>query len=91
MRAAGIPGIRYDLLYPNVPEGGCLADLENLGDETTAEGIVSPSVNTNYGLSYKDFFMVNIMFHAVLVFILNSAQDCSNYKNNIRKYWLRIS
>ncbi|XP_030747876.1 EF-hand domain-containing family member B-like [Sitophilus oryzae] len=54
---AGIPSIRNDLPRPIVPEGGCRADLDNLGEETSAKAVVNPSIYTNYGLNYRDFFM----------------------------------
>lgn len=57
MRVAGVGSVRYDRLYPAVPAGGCSADLDSLGDETTAEGVINPSIYSNYGLSYRDFFM----------------------------------
>ncbi|KAF5276955.1 hypothetical protein FQR65_LT16119 [Abscondita terminalis] len=57
MPPAGVPSTRYDLLYPAVPAGGCRADLESLGNETTVEGVVNPNIYTNYGLTYRDFFM----------------------------------
>ncbi|KAK5646766.1 hypothetical protein RI129_005230 [Pyrocoelia pectoralis] len=57
MKPAGVPSVRYDRLYPVVPVGGCRADLDSLGDETTAEAIVNPNIYSNYGLTYRDFFM----------------------------------
>ncbi|KAF2903686.1 hypothetical protein ILUMI_02481 [Ignelater luminosus] len=54
---AGTPCVRVDLLRPIVPSGGCKADLESLGDETTAAAVVNPSIYTAYGLTYRDFFV----------------------------------
>lgn len=54
--SAGIPSVRYDLPTPSKRPGECRADLESLGDETTAEAAVNPSIYTNYGLNHRDFF-----------------------------------
>lgn len=56
---AGIPSHRHDLKNVKVGNGQCTADKENFGDETTVNAVVNPSIYTNYGLSHRDFFMVN--------------------------------
>ncbi|XP_076269380.1 EF-hand domain-containing family member B-like [Rhynchophorus ferrugineus] len=57
MPPAGIPSIRHDLSKPVKPHGGCRADLENLGNETSAKAVVNPNIYTNFGLTYRDFFL----------------------------------
>nr|XP_023011847.1 EF-hand domain-containing family member B-like [Leptinotarsa decemlineata] len=56
MSAAGMPSIRTDLVRPVVPPTGCRADLDNLGDESTVNSLINPSIYTNYGLTSRDFF-----------------------------------
>ncbi|XP_023310327.1 uncharacterized protein LOC111691539, partial [Anoplophora glabripennis] len=57
MRAAGVPSIRYDIQHPVTPFGGCRADIGHLGDYTSANALINPSIYTNYGLTYRDFFV----------------------------------
>lgn len=57
MPTAGMPTIRTDTGRPGVPPGRCKADIESLGDETSAKAIINPSIFTNYGLNHRDFFL----------------------------------
>ncbi|XP_048521250.1 EF-hand domain-containing family member B isoform X2 [Dendroctonus ponderosae] len=57
MPTAGIPSIRHDLPRPVAPSGGIRAAIENFGDETSAKSVVNPSIYTNFGLTYRDFFL----------------------------------
>ncbi|CAG9765813.1 unnamed protein product [Ceutorhynchus assimilis] len=57
MPAAGTPSIRHDLPRPVPPIGGCKADIEHLGDETSVKAVISPSIYSTYGLNYRDFFL----------------------------------
>ncbi|KAG5893704.1 hypothetical protein JTB14_017811 [Gonioctena quinquepunctata] len=57
MPVAGIPSIRSDMVRPIVPPTGCRADLDNLGEDTSVNALINPSIYTNYGLTYRDFFM----------------------------------
>nr|CAI5834934.1 unnamed protein product [Callosobruchus analis] len=54
---AGIPSVRSDLDRPIVPPGGCRADLDNLGEDTTARALLNPSIYTRYGLNFRDFYL----------------------------------
>ncbi|CAG9833594.1 unnamed protein product [Diabrotica balteata] len=57
MPTAGIPTHRTDLPAPYQPAGSCLADLESLGDSTNIKTLLNPSIYTNYGLNFRDFFL----------------------------------
>lgn len=61
MPTAGMPTIRTDTGRPGVPPGRCKADIESLGDETSAKAIINPSIFTNYGLNHRDFFLVKFL------------------------------
>ncbi|KAJ8981215.1 hypothetical protein NQ317_004157 [Molorchus minor] len=50
---AGIPSRRHDLPRPIKPLEGCRADLDHLGEDTTANTVLNPSIYTNYGCSKK--------------------------------------
>ncbi|XP_050307404.1 EF-hand domain-containing family member B-like [Anthonomus grandis grandis] len=54
---AGVPSVRQDLPRPVAPPGGCRADIENLGNESSAKSALNPSIYINYGLNYRDFFL----------------------------------
>ncbi|XP_060518059.1 EF-hand domain-containing family member B-like [Cylas formicarius] len=56
MRPAGTPSSRYDKPYPVIPDGGCRADLSHFGNETSTNTVLSPSIYTKFGLTYRDFF-----------------------------------
>lgn len=59
MSRAGLPSIRHDLPRPEIPQGECRAAIDNLGADTSAKAICNPNIYTNYGLSYRDFFLVS--------------------------------
>ncbi|KAJ8958834.1 hypothetical protein NQ318_019596 [Aromia moschata] len=56
MPTAGLPSRRCDLAKPIKPLDGCRADIDELGDVTTATTVLCPSIYTNYGLTHRDFF-----------------------------------
>lgn len=74
MRTAGKPSIRYDLQRPITPFGGCRADIEHLGDYTSVNALVNPSIYTNYGLTYRDFFVVSL--NITFVFFATDPVTC---------------
>ncbi|KAH1013812.1 hypothetical protein HUJ04_002751 [Dendroctonus ponderosae] len=53
-RAAGCD---YLDVNNTAPSGGIRAAIENFGDETSAKSVVNPSIYTNFGLTYRDFFL----------------------------------
>lgn len=59
MPKAGLPSIRHDLPRPEVPQGECRASIDNLGADTSVKALLNPNIYTNYGLSYRDFFLVS--------------------------------
>lgn len=77
MRPAGKPSIRYDLQRPVAPFGGCRAHIEHLGDYTSVNALINPSIYTNYGLTYRDFFVVSMDVLVSLVLLMLEVASLS--------------
>lgn len=86
MPVAGIPSVRTDLPRPIVPPKGCRADLDHLGDDTSAKALISPSIFTAYGLNYRDFYMVNIIIfynqYILQIFVKSTVHFTKCHHNN---------
>jgi hypothetical protein len=53
-RTYGVPSVRSDIPAPRFRR---VADRVNYGDESTALGLISPSIYTSHGVYEKDFLM----------------------------------
>ncbi|KAL6448220.1 hypothetical protein ACFW04_000307 [Cataglyphis niger] len=56
IRAAGVPYERSDFSKTLLPCPGICPDKENLGDQTSVHGLISPNIFTKYGLTHIDLF-----------------------------------
>jgi len=56
-KAAGLSSLRTDRLYPVNPDPGIKVNALMLGDETTVETLISPSIPVTYGISHRDYFL----------------------------------
>jgi hypothetical protein len=60
IRTAGLPSAKFDVQMTTLPRAGISPDTENLGDQTSVQALISPSIFTKYGLTHIDFFKVDL-------------------------------
>lgn len=63
---AGLPGKRYDLVYPKTPEQKCMRGM--LSDETNMVSLIEPNIGTLYGLSHRDYFLLRSKNEVFMLF-----------------------
>ncbi|XP_070155714.1 EF-hand domain-containing family member B [Polyergus mexicanus] len=61
IRAAGVPSEKSDFSMTMLPRAGICPDKENLGDQTSVQCLISPSIFTRYGLTHIDLFKVDCL------------------------------